>query len=62
MLKKLILIKDDEYIQFDCLNDLIDYIFGEKYKLKSQMEKLKIRYERAYTMCKMYKDILVVHP
>lgn len=61
MLKKLIVIKDDEYIQFDCLNDLIDYIFGEEYKLKSQMDKLKIRYERAYTMCKMYKDILVVH-
>ena len=40
-------------MQFNKLDDLVDYVLGEEYKLKSQKEKLKIRYERAYTMCKM---------
>ena len=43
-------------MQFNKLDDLVDYVLGEEYKLKSQKEKLKIRYERAYTMCKMRKN------
>ena len=61
IIKKLIIIKEGKYMQFNKLDDLVDYVLGEEYKLNSQKEKLKIRYERAYTMCKMCKNVLVVH-